>query len=508
MDEIRRWASSPIDVDTDDDSQGNPSLFDGSEVSSQGTSPTLDDSDGNGISDFEGIIQLGNIFDPTIVNVPQIELSLVGDTNITLDVVFTESNEIANTLETSLQQGESSEFNTTGTNSHEVSAELSVEVGAKTEATAGIPSSVSSELSVEVKATAGYTFNTTRSVSETSVTSSQETYSEALQESRTEGKEIAGGKIIVGVKIRNAGGITFNVADFIVTALLRDPDNPAAFKPMASLEFPGSLDSGIGLRPNPSTGVLTAEALIDAPTALQLLANPQSLFFEFGNAVLNYENPDPRGLRAFFGFEFLRQTTNAQTALVQIYYDNGNVRHDRVATNIRREEGQIGGVTFGEVLENMLEIPFVTATQLVNGVPGSTVLTSLYDRQNNVDITTNDTRIHFWAVGGISGNHTNPLLIEVDIFDDIVLHGGDTIYILYVRDEDRDNLFAREEYLYGTSDTDVDSDDDGIHGGDESKVGWNVLARVRLTPSRRMSSPTPNAKTQTWTVSLICKSAN
>ena len=91
----------------------------------------------------------------------------------------------------------------------------------------------------------------------------------------------------------------------------------------------------------------------------------------------------------------LAPKTNVQTALVQIDYGNGNVRCDRVATNIRREEGQIVGVTLGEVLENMLEIPFVTEAQLFNGVLGSTVITSLYDRQNNVDITTNDTRIPF-----------------------------------------------------------------------------------------------------------------
>ena len=88
------------------------------------------------------------------------------------------------------------------------------------------------------------------------------------------------------------------------------------------------------------------------------------------------------------------------------------------------------------------------------------------------------------------------ILSNVDIppgqnFDDIILRAGQTFSLAYVQDKDADGLIAREEFLYGSSDRDVNSDGcplgDGAPGCDvniydfdtirdfeEVKQGWTV----------------------------------
>lgn len=91
----------------------------------------------------------------------------------------------------------------------------------------------------------------------------------------------------------------------------------------------------------------------------------------------------------------------------------------------------------------------------------------------------------FWTI--VTSEDFNP---GVD-FDDIHLNAGDVISLAYVQDRDGDGLFAREEYLYGSSDRDDNTDGcpfgDGQPGCDptvydfdtvrdfeEVREGWNV----------------------------------
>jgi hypothetical protein len=475
-DELNEWGSSPIDVDTDNDSNGNPALFDGQEVNSQGTSPTLDDTDGDGITDGDEILELAAIFNPLIANVPIVEMDLVGATDLGVNIVITSSQQSVEGTNVSLEQGESSEYSTTNTTAHEISAELSLRVGQSVEAEASVPPAVKTTTSVEVTATAGYSYNTSDSVTQTSSQDSRETYSKALEESRTEGQELVDGSIGVGLQISNPSNVSYRLDNLVLTALQRDSQNRASFKTIASVT-PEDF-TAISLAPGDATGTLRASVDIPANVALELLAEPERLFFEVGNFDLFRSAPE---LRQDINFAFLEQETNAKTALVQIDYGNGNVLRNRVATNVARENGQIVGVTMKTVIDSILEIPFETQVQEVNGEPLSRALTSVHDFASGQDVVVNPDNNAFWAVVGAAG-----VVIpdEVD-FEDVVIQGGDAIYVLYVIDADGDGLFAREEYLYRTFDSQAaadasnvadpkDSDGDGIEDGDEVKVGWMI----------------------------------
>jgi len=85
-------------------------------------------------------------------------------------------------------------------------------------------------------------------------------------------------------------------------------------------------------------------------------------------------------------------------------------------------------------------------------------------------------------------------------FDDIPLHAGDSISLAYVQDRDRDGVIARQEFLYGSSDERINSDDclagpcvpgsfDALSDFEEVVLGWDVAVRGRPT-YRVFSDPT------------------
>lgn len=468
VDEIDVWGSSPIDVDSDDDSAGDPALFDGPEVSRHRTSPTLADTDGDGIDDYRELVEFGNAFDPLLANTPQMEMSLVGAINVQLDVTYVEDNTVATTIETGLEQGQQDEASVSDTSTHEVSAQ--VQVSYAVEATLGI--TPSTKVTKSAALTAGYGYSNSRTVSNASVTSSTESYSEAVQESRTEGKTLSGGRIEVAIALRNVGDITFTLSDIEVSVLMDDPAGGGTWRPIASLTRRDGAVEEFGLGPDATAGPLIMAGELDADEALDALANPRSLRFEIANVALNYQNPDESALRALLDFEYLRQETNAKTAFVQVDFGNGTVLRHRVATNVDRAGGRIIGVPLSRALETM-GISLVTAPTTLDGVTFEKLVEAI-DPETGEVITDDADRNYMWI---LAGDVSDAGFGATSSIDDIRLLGGDSMYVLYVRDQDRDRLFAREEYVAGTLDTDPDSDDDGLEDGEEVKDGWRVFRR-------------------------------
>ena len=289
------------------------------------------------------------------------------------------------------------------------------------------------------------------------------------------------------MKVRNAGIVSFRLEDLVITALQRDASDPSAFKTIATLQLSDRI-GGISLGPNAETGILRAEVDIPANVALDLMANPESLFIEVGSFEILRSAPE---LRRDINFAFLAQETTAKTALVQIDYGNGAVIRHRVATNVDREEGRLAGITMKKVMDEILHISYSTERQMIDGTPGATILTTMRDHPRDEDVSVDKQNHRFWAVVSPPRSDGTAVFRDGTDFEEIVLRGGDVIFLTYIRDEDGDGLFAREEYVFGTSDRNPDSDGDGISDGDEVKQGWNVRARVEpyLENAKVLSDP-------------------
>ena len=93
--EKRRFRSNLLSVDSDGDAQDPESdtlplarLFDGAEIEA-GTSPTLEDTDGDGKTDLEEL-DVSNR-DPRIAEIPQAEMQVAGNITVQMNVTYTDS---------------------------------------------------------------------------------------------------------------------------------------------------------------------------------------------------------------------------------------------------------------------------------------------------------------------------------------------------------------------------------------------------------------------------------
>lgn len=470
--EINVWASKPNDRDSDGDSQGNPALFDGQEVNTSGTSPTLTDTDGDKYSDYTEIIDRGGAYNPLIANTPRLELSIVTAPSVALNVVTTSGTSGTKSHTASLALGTQDSRSATDTQTQRVTAELSATVGAEV---SGGTDGFNAKVSASVTATAGYGYEKTASYSSESVKSAQKTAEDVLSESTSAGTTLSGGRLNVGFKVRNAGDISFNLTNLQITALRRDPANPDKYLTVGTMNTAG-VGSGVVLSNGQATGTLAATLDLSADEALALMERPQDLLFEFST----YNLLDDAGRN----FEFLKETTNAQTALVVIDYGNGDIVRQRVATNVQRSGGQIVGVKLSKVLKDILKLPYATGT-----ARGVQVLKTLRDNGSAFtgDVTSGAADHSVWATIG-----SNNLTLAPDTnFDDITLTQNSEIRLVRVQDRDQDGLLSNDEYLYGTDDTKADSDGDGLNDFLEAKTGWNVTtsALVKGYPKRVYSNP-------------------
>ena len=235
------------------------------------------------------------------------------------------------------------------------------------------------------------------------------------------------------------------------------------------------MDKGTVLSSNQTTGTLAASLDLNSDLALALMDRPQDLIFEFSS----YNLLDDAGRN----FQFLKETTNAQTALVVIDYGNGDIVRQRVATNVQRAGGQIVGVKLSKVLKDILKLPYVTAP-----ARGVQVLRTLRDGGTfKGDVSSGGADHSVWATIGSNNLDISP----ATNFDDIVLTQNSEIRLVRVQDQDQDGLLASEEYLYGTSDTNKDSDGDGLTDGQEAKEGWKVTTTSLVAgyPKQVYSNP-------------------
>ncbi len=359
--EVNRWLTSPVSIDTDGDARSadpstdfstlppNSALFDGNELyasadlaldpASRGpvkfhaTSPSLDDTDGDNVSDFDEYDT--PVRTTLLADMPQLLFEIVDDVDIRLDVEYAEEEGRTTSLESSFSTSQSLAKSTSQTVSASVTVGASVEVGTSTKATA----------SVEV--TAGYE----HSWGTEATTGSEQAFTEAEENSRTLTETAATGSMKAGIKVSNIGNISVQVVDLGWTVRQWEPNfkadpldtSPGSYNTFASLGV--ELPEGLTLAPGADSGVQTAEATdINADRVKAFLAKPDSMQIEPAAFELVNE--------AGINFAFIEEITQARTGRVTIDFGDGTFEEYRVATNVdRNTDSSLAGIKMSKVMD-------------------------------------------------------------------------------------------------------------------------------------------------------------
>lgn len=548
-DEKRRWGSNLLSVDTDGDAR-NPNdstlplarLFDGAELEA-GTSPTEADTDGDGKTDFEE--RDDTLRSPRVAEIPQAKLEVAGNLTVQMNVTYSDSMGVETTY------GE--EFSTTEGSRNSVSDMESTAVtiaassggegffddlefskegaikffggkalelgrqgvcqaadGGRVEFDSEQPSIIEDAINGIVglvgdiwnglgldatgacdAATPETTNTTSTTITRESYREATETYSEYRTESQTRTETAANGTVSVGFTIENTGISTIELVNPTITMMQwqtsPSPDavvGAGAFRTLATLSAVGQ--SSFTLSPNdPPVLVQMANTEVNADFIKDFLARPQAIFF----SPAQFNMSDRDGVN----FEFLTEKTFGRTATLVI--DDGvseTVRY-QVATNVSRtENGDFAGITMGEVLGDVLEIPYTTksverraedgSSQMVDELEsiGNLANQRAADRGDPAQGVAGDSE-GLWVVYVKRPEQADPLRP----FDDVTLFAGDEVRLVYVRDIDGDGLMAREEAVYGSDDDDDDTDDDGLNDFQELKSGWSVTIEYTDGGSRK-----------------------
>lgn len=488
FDEVNRWGSSPTNVDSDGDAQGNSSFYDGAELLTRGTSPTLADTDGDGRSDFEEINQNGT--NALAAELPQPRLDVVGRVDLGVDVQLENGTTVTDAVTQSFEKGTSTALSRSSSTATQHSIESSFTV--TTEASVGYPASASVSASGSYSQKEGYVQETSHSASRTSTAEAQQTYETLTSNAISSNQTITGGHLGLDFQVHNEGTRTFALSNVVVTALRRDRANPLAFTSVATLAFPSSANNLV-LAEGQSSGPLRAEAAIPGNVALDLLANPGTLFFRTANFTL----ADRTGQ----AFDFtIGEETASRTALLTIDY--GGVRpleRYRIATNVERTAtGKAAGVKLGDVLRRVLGLAPGVGYQTETRAGGTTkVITRM--REVSAQPRPDGGSERFWVLlapdnpdSTLAPVSERLLSKSIDI-EDAVLMPRDALTLAFVADGDADQLFEREELMYGTFDGEPDSDGDGLTDFQEVREGWTVTVDNAFYRARPRVFPLPTS---------------
>lgn len=548
-DEVFVYRTSPTSVDTDGDARGPAgdaaplaTLFDGSEQHLLHTSPAFADTDGDGKTDYEELDD--PIRSPLVAELPKAVVAFEGAVDIRLRVTYAESQgtetEYGSSFSTSDSQTSSSSSTEAETITTAASEGFVDEVtgdggfqafagkkllslgqsaacsGLGSENSGGPPKFDIRDPGSILGATTGFADNlsggllgdatgavgacdtgspetaTTKSTTLTqeSTRTATSEYSSYVRDSRTRTETTSGGSVKVGLRITNAGVAAFEIRNFFVTMMCVQASPTPGTSPGTALRTLATLRPDLAsvtvgvLSPGETSTVIPLTADDVDPSIIKLfLSRPQSLVY----APAGFQLLDATGV----DFKFRTEQSFGRTATVSIDFGDGRVEQYQVATNVERDrapgrEGEPTGIALGDVFTQVLNLPFETSTgaggrrlRSVRGVAAGS--TQVF----NPAFPGAASSSKFWAVyvGRDEPRVGDPA--DAPDVDQIRIRHGDVVRIVLTEDRDGDGVYAAEEALYGSSDSDAsfgvltrlvgwDTDLDGLGDYVEIKRGWTV----------------------------------
>lgn len=472
FDELRIYKSSPISKDSDGDATGsgsgipNASLFDGQEVTILLTSPLDEDTDGDGLSDLEEVTSAGGAR-PLIADVPDIRLDVYNNPQISYTGTIVNSAGKEETVGNTFSQGSSSSATSSRSDTRSSSTMIS------TSRTAGGSVSASYPWSASVEAHYESTTSKSTSYGMESTTSFDQTRSEEMsaEQSNVLGKSsnrevtYTGGTIKINFDLGNEGLLPVEISDIEIAASQFSDNDIENLIPVGLLvpDPNGSATWTLGVN-NSSEGNI-ASVTLDSPAVIEnLLNNRSGLFFK----VSKYKIIDFVSNRDYVVQD---SSVKQRTGKLTLDYGQGMVKSYNIATNVRRDPdtNKPMGISLKEILApKILDLEYKSQPSSITGME---ILTGLELSSNSGTFREigSEEKDGFWMViseQDVSINDKN--------FDSIILNQGEQISLLFIRDQDEDGLYEREENLLGTDDLLADTDADGLSDFEEVRTGWSV----------------------------------
>jgi len=440
-----------------------------------GTAPHLEDTDGDGFTDFQEVVEFGFSpdnnnykFNPLVADTPRVSIDLTSAPDIALRYTTSEGETVSQEVTRSSESRDTVTTSNSETNSHAV--EYSESAGG--EVTAGGSVGFPDIVSLGGSATVNYETSVS-TTTETSVTWTEEQSREnarGLAETealaRTENTEILGGSLGITANVRNDGDIGFSLTNVAISAFMSTPGSQdRILSGIGQLSYDTTENSFpvFSYGPGQQNGPFNFEnSELSTGTVQSLLADSTNLNVR----VVAFELTDEEG-RAFTQE---MTTVAARTATVIIDYGDLPPFTERyqVATNVDASRLR---VPLREALSSMLRIPYRTSAD--------GALVEVRGLEENPDTSGYWTLVHVTTDGVQEMATVNSVSRGPYDFDAIELRSGDVLNLVYIEDVDGDGLGSRQEAAYGTDPNNPDSDGDGVLDGDE------IYGQPRSNPLNR-----------------------
>ncbi|MEO0952162.1 MAG: hypothetical protein AAFY44_12685, partial [Pseudomonadota bacterium] len=451
-------------VDTDGDG-----LTDSQELAI-GSSPQLADTDGDGFSDGREVNNGG--FNPLIADLPTVRIDVIGAPSIDINVIDTTDASYSQTYSTTYERGQQSSFSRSDTAATTATVSASTRVYSEAEASAS-PTSIggSAKSGTESSVSASVTQEVSTSISSSSASSSRQEFGQLSNDTSGATRQTNGGALTALISVENTSDLSFVLSSVEIIASRRS-GRSGTIQPIGTLVY--DIDGGPQLiSTGQSIQKTVSQDFSNANTLEALMADPSGLQFTIGSFdMTDIGDEDGRD------WGRIAQDVNAQTAQIVIDYGDNirtggdTVERYQVATNVARDPvtNEVLGISMREVMTNAIEIPYSIVSADVNDENGQPTGARREIINSIRGLETTGIETGFWYVFTSSESADD----SATNFDDLIMMPGDRISMVYMRDQDRDRIFDREEFLLGTSPTNPDTDGDGLDDFQEAREGWAI----------------------------------